>query len=70
MGKSEHHHEILRIRISLGTKFQLKLTILIFLTKFVQKENFQSKMEKLHLRAFMVVTYYIKIFRTGGRQTQ
>ena len=38
MGKSEHHHEILRIRISLGTKFQLKLTILIFLTKFVQKE--------------------------------
>ena len=28
--KSEHHHWILHIRISLGTKFQLKLTILIF----------------------------------------
>ena len=66
MGKSEHHHEILRIRVSLGSKIELKLTILIFLTKFVKKENFQSKKEKLHLRAFMVVTYYIEIFRTGG----
>ena len=28
---------ILRIRISLRTKFQLKLTILIFWTKFAQK---------------------------------
>ena len=26
----EHHHRILHIRRSLGTKFQLKLTILIF----------------------------------------
>ena len=31
--KSEHHHGILHIWISLGTKFQLKLTILIFLTR-------------------------------------
>ena len=28
--KSEHHYSILHIRISLGTKFQPKLTILIF----------------------------------------
>ena len=26
----EHHHRILHIRRSLGTKFQLKLTILFF----------------------------------------
>ena len=31
--KSEHDHWILHVRISLGTKFQLKLTILIFWTK-------------------------------------
>ena len=36
-GKSEHHHCILHIGISLGTKFQLKLTNLIFWTKFAQK---------------------------------
>ena len=42
--KSEHHHWILHIRVSLRTKFQLKLTILIFLlTKFDQKESFRSK---------------------------
>ena len=32
-----HHHQILHIRNSLGTKFQLKLKILIFRTKFAQK---------------------------------
>ena len=35
--KIEHHHWILHIRISLATKFQIKLRILIFWTKFVQK---------------------------------
>ena len=34
--KSEHHHWILHIWISLGIKFQLKLTILSFWTKFAQ----------------------------------
>ena len=34
--KSEHHHEILHIWISLGTKYQLKLIILSFWTKFTQ----------------------------------
>ena len=35
--KSEHHHWIQHIRISLGTKFQLQLAILTFWIKFIQK---------------------------------
>ena len=35
--KSEHHYWILRIWISQGTKFHLKLTIFIFWTKFTQR---------------------------------
>ena len=35
--KSEHHHSILNIRIGLGTRFQLKLTILIFWTNLPKK---------------------------------
>ena len=38
--KSKHHHWILDIRISLGTKFQLKLAVLNFWTKFAQKGCF------------------------------
>ena len=37
----------LHIQISLGTKFQLKLEILIFWTKFVQKGYFRSKTENI-----------------------
>ena len=44
--KSEHHHGILHIWISLGTKFQLKLIILSFWTKFTQKRYFKSKTEQ------------------------
>ena len=40
--KSEHHHWTLHVRISHGTNFQLKLTILIFRTKFAQKEYFSG----------------------------
>ena len=36
--KSQHHHWILHIRIVLGTKFQLRLTILNFWTKFAKKD--------------------------------
>ena len=43
----DYHHWILNIQISLGTKFQFKLTILIFLTKFALKGFFQSKMENI-----------------------
>ena len=39
--KSEHHHGILHILISLVTKFQLKLIILSSWTKFTQKDCFQ-----------------------------
>ena len=47
--KSEYYHWILYIRISLGTKFQLKVTILIFWTKFAQKGELWSETEKSHL---------------------
>ena len=47
--KSESHHWILYIWISLDMKFQLKLTILIFWTKFTQKVYFQSKKEKVNI---------------------
>ena len=46
--KSEHHHWILHIWISLGTKFQLKLIILTSWTKFAQKGYFQSKIKKVN----------------------
>ena len=35
--KSGHHHSILHLQISHGTRFQLKLTILIFWIKFQSK---------------------------------
>ena len=44
--KSEHHHWILHIQISPGTKFLLKLTILLFWTKFTWKGYLRSKTEK------------------------
>ena len=45
----ENHHGILHIRISLGTKLQLKLTILLFWGKFAQKGHFWSKTEKVSI---------------------
>ena len=39
-GKGEQQHWLLQFRISLGTTFDLKLTILIFWTKFAQKPHF------------------------------
>ena len=38
----------MNMEISRGTKFQLKITILIFRTKFPQKGYFQSKPEKVN----------------------
>ena len=38
----------MHIQISLGTKFQLKLTILLFWTKFAQKGCFRSKTKKVN----------------------
>ena len=39
---------MLHIRISLSTKFQPKLTILIFWTKFAQKGYFQPKTDQIN----------------------
>ena len=46
--KDEYHHWILDFRISLSTKFELKLTILIFSTKFAQKTYSQPKTKKIN----------------------
>ena len=54
--KTVHHHIILNFRISLGTNFQLKLTIFTFSNKFCQKVHFQTK------------TYHHWIFHIGIRQ--
>ena len=48
--KSEQHW-ILHIQIILGTQFQLKLTILIFWTKFARKGYFRPKTEKLNIES-------------------
>ena len=47
--KNEHHHWILHAKISVGTKFQLKVTILMFWTKFAQKGYFHSKTKKMNI---------------------
>ena len=47
--KSEHHRRILRISVSLGTKFQLKLTVLSFWTKIAQKGYFRLKTEEVNI---------------------
>ena len=48
-----------------GTKFQLELTILIFFDQICSKREFPVKNGKTALvHASMVVTYYIKLFRT------
>ena len=44
--KCEHRDGALHISISIGTKFQLKLIILSFWTKFTQKRYFQLKIEQ------------------------
>ena len=46
--KSEHQHRILHIRFHVKIRFQLKLTILTFWTKFSQNGYFRSKTEKVN----------------------
>ena len=46
--KCEHHQWIPQIRISLSTKFQLKMVILIFWIKVAQKRYFPSKKKIKH----------------------
>ena len=45
--ESEHRHWILPIQISLVSKLQLKLTIMILWTKFAQKGYFLLETEKM-----------------------
>ena len=47
--KSEHHHWILHIQISLGTKFSFKLKNLLFWIKFIQIECFHWKTENWYI---------------------
>ena len=51
--ESEHHHRIPHIQISLGTKFPLKLKILILLNRFAQKGVFWSKSEKVNTTCYL-----------------
>ena len=51
--KSEQYHRIPHIRISLGTKIPLKVTIWIFLTRFAQKGFFWSRTEKVTTAYFL-----------------
>ena len=53
--KIENHHWILHIRISLGTKFHLKLTSLISWYRSAQKGYYWPKMEKVNI----TIAFYI-----------
>ena len=55
----EHNYWILHIRISLTTKFQNKLTILIFWTKVAQKAYFPSKTEKLNITTEFCIFQFV-----------
>ena len=55
------------MRVIAGTKFQLKLKILIFFYQICPKREFPVENEKIALVcASMVVTYYIKLVRAGS----
>ena len=60
--KSEHHYWFLHIWICQGTKFQLKLTVVIFWTKFTQKEYLLKIGKKW-------TTYEFCIFQISRHQT-
>ena len=62
--KREHHHWIPHIQISLGTKFQLKLIILSFWTKFTQKRYFQPKAEQAVQRLQTFAFYAVNVDST------
>ena len=47
---NEYYHWIFHIQINLGTTFQLKLTILIFWTKFTPKGYFLFKTDKMNTK--------------------
>ena len=65
--EKKHHHWISHIRISLGTKCQLKLTILVFWTEFAQKKCCGSKTKSehghwiLHIRIILSTKFQLKL---------
>ena len=59
--KIEHCDSILHIQISLSTKFQLKLTIVIFRTKFAQKGYFQSQTEKMSITIELHINFQLRL---------
>ena len=67
-GKSELQHWFLLIQINAGTKFQLKLTILIFCTKFTQNGLFLVEGRKsehhhwiLHIRIGLGTKFQLRL---------
>ena len=54
--KREHHHRILHIRNILGTKFQLKVTILSIWTRLTRKGYFKSKKKKIKIALLELVS--------------
>ena len=62
--KSEHHHGILHIWISLGTKFQPKLMILSFCTKFPQKKVFPVENRTMSPRNTSLCIYIVNVNST------
>ena len=68
--KSEHYHWVLHIRISLGTNFQSKFTVLILWTKFAQNRYFQPETERLYFSVHPWLLLTILDFSAGGRQAQ
>ena len=69
--KSEHHHWILHIQISFGTKLQLKLTNLIFLTRFGQKGISGLKQKKWKPHIFYVILHIqISLVRNSSSNWQ
>ena len=66
--RNEHHYWVLYIGVNLSTKFQLKLGILIFWTKFVPESVFTIRNGKskyhhwiLHLRISLGTKFQVKL---------
>ena len=71
--KNEYHHWVRHIRISLSNKFQIKVTILSFWTKFIQNWLFPSSNKQtntqtnenhnqiLHIRISLCTAFQLKL---------
>ena len=70
-GKSEHHHSVQHTWLSLGSKFQLKLTVLIF-GSILSKKVFISDLKQKNCTFVCAHGRYLlyQTFPQGDRQTQ